>query len=284
MLKCILFLLSKYYFNLASERMNEIAEKVEAGEKNVRLLMWKISEDVELGKVDKEGTLFITDEPQMFNQLCNMNFHVIALHHENNRTENFWGAKYAVEDIFALEFSSYDEAYRRLANIPWDIFETERLYVRESTIQDVEEFYRIYRNPSITYYMENLFPEQEAEIAYMKSYIEKIYGFYGFGLWTVILKETGQVIGRAGLSVREGYDLPELGFVIDEPLQKKGYGYEVCCGIIKYAKEELAFEELQALVDKNNKNSISLLEKLGFVYERDVIESERHYKLYIKTV
>ena len=124
--------------------------------------------------------------------------------------------------------------------------------------------------------------EKESEIAYMKSYIEQIYGFYGFGLWTVILKESGEIIGRAGLSVREGYEIPELGFVIGVPFQKKGYAYEVCEAILRYAREELAFEAVQALVDEKNESSLRLLKKLGFLFDRDVIESDRHYKLFVK--
>ena len=67
----------------------------------------------------------------------------------------------------------------------------------------------------------SLFPEKEAELAYMKAYISQIYGFYGYGLWSVLLKEEGRVIGRAGLSVREGYEFPELGFVIEAAYQKR---------------------------------------------------------------
>ena len=151
-------------------------------------------------------------------------------------------------------------------------------------MEDVDEFYRIYREPSITYYMENLFEQPDMEKAYIKNYIRQVYGFYGYGLWTVLLKETGQVIGRAGLSVRDGYELPELGFVIETSQQRKGYAYEVCKAILNYTKEELQFGAVQALVQEENKASVSLLNRLGFTYREKVYEEGTDYLLYVKTL
>ena len=118
----------------------------------------------------------------------------------------------------------------------------------------------------------------------MRAYIDQIYGFYGYGLWTVLLKDTGEVIGRAGLSVREGYDTPELGFVIDVLHQRQGYGYEVAAAILRYAREQLEFHKVQAMVKEGNLVSQRLLAKLGFVFERDVEESGRGYKLFVRKI
>ena len=289
MMKYILFLLTEYYYEIACLRRKEILERAGAGGAVVTLQKLNLcsveeackrlsaKENISLGEI-----LALTDDPLCLQQLLDKGCFAIAIYHEMNADQVFSGARYAVEDIFSLEYRSYEEAFCRLAGLPWSILKTERLWVRESMVSDVVDFYRIYQDPSITYYMKDLFPEKESEIAYMKSYIEQIYGFYGFGLWTVILKESGEVIGRAGLSVREGYEIPELGFVIDVPHQKKGYAHEVCEAILQYAREELAFEEVQALVDEKNENSLRLLKKLGFVFDRDVIESDRHYKLFIK--
>ncbi len=229
----------------------------------------------------KEEVLFVTDSRRMFDFLQDAGCYSIAFYHEKNKQVFFDGALYAVEDIGQLSLKSYEEAYRRLASIPWDILETKRLKVRESTVEDVEDFYRIYATPSITRYMEDLFNDPDEERVYMEEYIKQFYGFYGFGMWTVIHKETGKVIGRAGLSVREGYELPELGFVIEVPFQGKGLACEVCQGILGYAKEELLFDKVQALVEPENEASLRLLEKLGFEFAQKVREAGREYLLYI---
>lgn len=279
MLKYIVFCLSEKYCEALGDDREKMAAEVSAH--HVKMIF---SCRQESGNYPKEETLVITDLAQRFAFYREKGWYVIALYHEENRREQFAGARYGVEDVELLEYESYDEAYRRLAGIPWNILETKRLWVRESTVEDVEDFYRIYSDPSITCYIEDLYREREEEQAYMKAYIDKIYGFYGFGLWTVLLKESGQIIGRAGLSIREGYDLPELGFVIDVEHQRQGYGLEVCRGILSYAERKLEFDRVQALADENNVRSLHLLGKLGFEFERSVSGFDRHYKLYVKTL
>lgn len=290
MLKCVVFPVTEYYYGCLLEKKDIIeAEllpygislaimKEGAGGNENRYFPDELCKD----KYLKNELLFITDSPETLKQLQSDGFYSIALYHEENKEAVFPNTLYAVEDVEQLNFKSYDEVYRRLAGLPWDILETEHLKIRESTLSDVEDFYRIYKEPSVTYYMEDLFQNPEEEKAYMTAYIRQMYGFYGFGMWTVLLKETGGVIGRAGLSVREGYDLPELGFVIDVPHQGKGYAYEACSAVLDYAKKELLFEKIQALVKKENEASDHLLRKLGFRYERDIVEKNQEYKLMIK--
>ena len=164
---------------------------------------------------DREHFLAVTDSSVVLHRLLAKGYYTIALYHETNHSEDFSGTPYAVEDLFSMTYDSYEKAYERLAGLPWQILKTPHLTLRESTVSDVEDFYRIYQDPSITKYMEKLFPDRDEERSYMKDYIQKIYGFYGFGLWSVIHTVTGTVIGRAGLSVREGYEIPELGFVTE---------------------------------------------------------------------
>ena len=234
MLKYIWLWLSLSYYEEIAGNIQKIQDQLL--DKAVSLRIEKIPPEREEAEAfcreaaeKREELLLLTDSPEWFSLLYDRGLYVLAVYHPGNRGGAFPQARYAVEDLLSLEYTSYDEAYRRMAHLPWNILETERLKVRESTLEDVDDFYEIYQEPSITYYMEDLFPQKEAETAYMKAYIDQIYGFYGYGLWTVIHKESGKVIGRAGLSLREGYELPELGFVIAVPFQGKGYGYEVFC-------------------------------------------------------
>jgi RimJ/RimL family protein N-acetyltransferase len=80
--------------------------------------------------------------------------------------------------------------------------------------------------------MEPLYEEVDEERAYARDYIEKVYAFYDFGIWTVVEKTSGEVIGRAGICYREGYEDPELGFMIGVPWQGKGLATEVCRAVL----------------------------------------------------
>ncbi len=230
---------------------------------------------------DKENTLFVTDEEETLQALKQNGYYAIALLHGGNKEQDLSAALYAITDIEELTFDSFAMAYMRLSGKPWTIMETKRCVIREMTVEDVDAFYQIYKEPSITFYMEDLFEEPEEEREYTREYIKKIYSFYGYGLWSIVGKESETVIGRAGISWREGFDIPELGFVIAVPYQHKGYAYEVCRAILDYGKEELGFDKVQALIKKNNEASIGLCTRLGFVRTDSVEDKGKEYERYV---
>ena len=225
----------------------------------------------------EKGTLYITDNALWQKRLYEEKLPVIIYLHEENREENFMLAEYAIERIAEIELESLELAYLRLTGQPWTIITTNRCVIRETTTNDIDSFYEIYQEPSITEYMEDLYADKDAEIAYIQDYIKNVYRFYGYGMWTVLKKTDGKVIGRAGISWREGFDIPELGFVIGVPWQRQGYAYEVCQAILDYGKKELGFTSFQALVMVGNEKSRILCEKLGFAYEKTVEVDEVEY-------
>lgn len=233
----------------------------------------KLPEEAEMGE-----TLYITDSASWQKRLRERKLPVIIYLHEENREESFMLAEYAIERIEEIEYESLELAYLRLTGQPWTILKTERCIVRETATDDVDSFYEIYREPSITEYMEGLYEDRDAEVAYVQDYIRNVYRFYGYGMWTILEKKNGKIIGRAGLSWREGYDLPELGFVIGVPWQRQGYAYEVCLAILAYGRQELGFPSFQALIAEGNEKSLRLCEKLGFAYQETVEEGGMEYK------
>ena len=221
--------------------------------------------------------LYVTDDPKVAGELKSKGEAVLIYLHEGNKEQDFAGFLYAVEDPDNLNPEYALKVYQRMKGLPWDILQTERCLIRETTPEDVDDFFRIYSDPEITRYMENLYPEPEQEKQYIRDYIEKIYTFYEFGVWTVVQRDSGTVIGRAGFAYREGYDEPELGFIIGVPWQHQGYAEEVCRAILEYGWERLEFTCVQAMVEPRNEASLRLCEKLGFVAEETVEAGERVY-------
>lgn len=222
-------------------------------------------------------TLFITDNAACQMLIKSNKLPVIVYMHNENRNERFSHAEYAIEQIEDVEYESLKLAYLRLTGQPWTILTTDRCEVRETTINDADSFYEIYKEPSITRYMEDLYNDKAAEVAYIQDYIKNVYAFYGYGMWTVLEKSSGEVIGRAGISWREGFDVPELGFVIAVPYQHQGYAYEVCLAILEYGKTELGFSCIQALVMSENESSKALCRKLGFKYSGQLVVDNVKY-------
>lgn len=234
-----------------------------------------------MGLTDRETALYLTDIPQLASMLAAGHYPVIAYIHEGNRNTPLLHVKYVIEGFEDVDAQYFIRIYQRLTGQPWHILDTVRCRIRETTVEDVDAFYEIYHETSVTRYMEDLFADRDREIQYIRDYSEKVYAFYGFGMWTVLLKETGEVIGRAGISMREGCDDPELGFVIGVPWQRQGLAEEVCRAILWYAEEELHFGRVQALVHPENSPSARLLEKLGFVYNGEVASGGQAYSYYL---
>ncbi len=218
--------------------------------------------------------LYITDCRKTLMQLTEEGFAVAVYLHEGNRQEDLSAARYAFEEPDSLDAEYVERIYRRYRDIPWDILETERCFLRETVPDDVDAFYEIYSAPEMTRYTEDLYESKISERAYIREYIEKIYHYFEFGVWTVVLKETGEIIGRAGLNVREGYDMPELGYVIGRPWQGKGVATEVCRGILEYAASVFGFERIMTLIQAENEKSLHIAKRLGFRMQEAVTRKE----------
>ena len=185
------------------------------------------------------------------------------------------GTRYAVESLAELDIGYLERVRRRYNHIPWDIGETERCLIRELSLSDLPALYELYDKPGMTDYVEPLY-DYETELEYQKAYIENMYGFYEYGMWLVFSKETGELIGRAGLEHNE------MGYMIAPELWNRGYAMEVCRFIIDYARENTDFEELYCRIDERNEASVRLAKKLGFVRngqignERNTDELDRY--------
>lgn len=234
---------------------------------------------IEINTPELKGVLYVTDDPSEAERLRDSGEAVLVYFHDGNRDRDFSGFTFGVEDPEQLEDEYVERVYRRLKGLPWNILETERCLIRETTPEDVEDFFRIYSDPAVTKFMEGLYPDKEQEKEYIREYIKQVYTFYEFGVWTVVEKCSGSVIGRAGFSYREGYDDPEIGFIIGVPWQRRGYGEEVCRGILEYGRTVLGFDKVQALVETENAASLNLCDKLGFRAVQELGMRERDYFL-----
>lgn len=207
----------------------------------------------------------ITSDPKKAMYYSSNNIPFVVCLNEENKGMTFPNGAYCFENPHDIDDDCLERVYRRFMGIPWDILETDRLSVREIAVSDVPRLYELYKASSITEYMEPLYENIEQEIEYTKDYINKVYRFYGYGMWVILERESRLVIGRVGLENKEGFDGLELGFMLGVEYQHKGYAYEACKAVLDYAKEELGQTKICAYVDENNVQSIRLCVKLGFV-------------------
>lgn len=188
--------------------------------------------------------------------------------HDGNKEESMSQIPYAITDFDGIDYAYLCNIAKRFYHIPWTILQTRRCVLREMTEDDLDALYEVYRDPEVSKYTENLYEDREKERTYIRDYIEQVYRFCGLGIWVIVLKETNTIIGRAGLAWRDGYDTPEIGFVIAKDYQRQGYAFEVCDSILQYCKE-MDFKTIRVLYQKENVASEKLCKKLGFEVKRE---------------
>lgn len=93
---------------------------------------------------------------------------------------------------------------------------------------------------------------------------------FGFSLYCCVKKSNGEAIGISGLIKREGIEFPEVGFAFLSKHCQQGYGFESAEAVIKYATTQLLLKHLQAICSPDNKASIVLLSRLGFIFNKNI--------------
>ena len=242
-------------------------DKVKRLEKEVRNLNFlEVHSFEQLDMLHSEECLWITGRKAYIQMAKERNIAVLG--YQGAGMAEFLPVEYVVMDAAGIEETYLRRVFWRFHDLPWEILETKRCLVREFAMEDLDALFALYAKPGMTDYVEPLYSYEE-EAAYQKAYIRHRYRYYGYGMWLVFDKESGQLIGRAGLEDRdypEGTTM-ELGYMIAPEYQRKGYATEVCRAILTYAKEELEAESLNCLVDEKNVPSVRLVEKLGFTYK-----------------
>jgi RimJ/RimL family protein N-acetyltransferase len=211
-----------------------------------------------------EPRLYLSDDPKELISLTSEGHFAVPVLTDKNRDADFSSYKYIVSDPDNIDHDSYVKIWQRYASLPWHILDSDRLTVREMCPSDLDDLYHLYKDKSVTRFMEDLFPDPADELQYIHNYIKNVYSYWNFGTWNVYKKDSGELVGRAGFNYRPDYEEPELGFMIGAAYQRQGYAFEVCKAILDYGFNELEFSSVQAMADRENTASVSLLKKLGF--------------------
>ena len=210
------------------------------------------------------GVLAVTDDAGAARELKKLGLAVTGYQAEGEPLTHF-SVNYVVSELAMVEDDYFNLIYMRAHNIPLLIACTERTIIREMTADDLPAMYELYSDEAVAKWVEPLY-EYEKELEFTKAYIENVYSFYGYGLWLVFDRKTGELIGRAGISVREidGEKRCELGYIIRGDRQRQGMGFEVSTAVMEYAADCLMIDELWLCIEKDNTASIGLGKKLGF--------------------
>src|SRR4029453_13170733 len=86
---------------------------------------------------------------------------------------------------------------------------------------------------------------------------------YGYGLFSILLKETGELIGDCGLEKMEREGAAELGYDFRSDFWNQGYATEAALAVREYAFDVLDLPQLISLIRVGNLASKRVAEKAG---------------------
>ena len=135
------------------------------------------------------------------------------------------------------------------------IVETSRLILREMTDDDFDALYRVLADSDIMQHYPYTF--DEARVRNWIARNRERYRIFGFGLWAVILKETGTFIGDCGISLQpiNGQWLPEVGYHINKAYWRQGYASEAAAACIRLAFERFQYPAVYSYMNAANEPS-----------------------------
>lgn len=137
------------------------------------------------------------------------------------------------------------------------MIETEWLILREFTIEDLGALYAVMSDPITMQHNPHSF-DRERVRGWIERNIER-YRVFGFGLWAVTLKETGELIGDCGVTMQpiHGVIKPEIGYHIRRDQWRKGYGSEAARACRDWAFEHTPFGVIYSYMKHTNVGSYS---------------------------
>ena len=121
------------------------------------------------------------------------------------------------------------------------IIETDRLFMRKMTYDDIPSLNKILQDAKTMYAYEHAFSDEEV-VSWLEKQM-KNYETYGFGLFGMILRETGEFIGQCGITMQDfsGKSVPEIGYLLNRDFWHNGYATEAALAMKKYAFDVLSF-------------------------------------------
>ncbi|WP_394913992.1 GNAT family N-acetyltransferase [uncultured Robinsoniella sp.] len=231
---------------------------------------WGVVTQVDVLNIDSEPTLMITNTVINAEKAKSAGIPCVFYDTAGNAT-GIYGVDMVVEGLEEIDSAFLIGIYNRHYKIPSVIAGTSRLLIRETVPDDTDALYEIYKDQEIVRFLTPLAEDVNEQREILDTYFTYMYGLYGYGMWTVVEKSSGQMIGRVGFEngELEGAGIVELGYLIGTAWRKQGYAYEAVSAVLEYGKNVLGFGEVYIRTKSENLVSCAFAGKAGFQLIKD---------------
>ena len=156
------------------------------------------------------------------------------------------------------------------------ILSTERLYLREMEPSKFEALGAMLQDKEVMYAYEHAFSDEEAW-DWLNRQISR-YQSDGFGLWGMIQKTTGQLIGQCGLTWQDfnGKQVLEVGYLLRKDCWRRGYATEAAIACKEYAFDVLHAGEVYSIIRDTNTASQNVARRNGMKIVGQLVKHYYH--------
>ncbi|MDA3887491.1 MAG: GNAT family N-acetyltransferase [Allgaiera sp.] len=146
------------------------------------------------------------------------------------------------------------------------VIETDRLILRGPEGGDFDAFTKFYASERSTMNGGPLDPPQA-----WRAFATAIghWTLRGYGMWSLVERSSGALVGRVGLWYPGGWPEPELGWTLYDGFEGRGLAQEAALAARSYAYDMLGLGPLISVIAPDNLRSIALARRLGATHERD---------------
>ncbi len=141
------------------------------------------------------------------------------------------------------------------------VLRTERLVLRPPERADLDGWAAFSADPGAMRFLGG--PIGRAEAWRSLAYIAGCWSLQGFGLFSIVLRGTGEWIGRAGPNHPEGWPAPEIGYGLLPAHQGRGYAREAVLAAAAFAFDTLRWPAIAHVIDPDNAASIAVARSIG---------------------
>lgn len=159
-------------------------------------------------------------------------------------------------------------------------FETARLRAERSSLAYLELYVPLDQDERVAVWLGGV--STPAEVEQRLALELEHWAEHGYGRWALFDRETGEFVGRGGLRLIEieGKAEVELGYAIVAERWGQGLATELSEAAVRIGFDDLGLREIVAFTLPDNLRSRRVMEKAGFLYEREFEWRDRPHVLY----
>jgi RimJ/RimL family protein N-acetyltransferase len=165
------------------------------------------------------------------------------------------------------------------------IIETERLIIKPISIDDAPFIFDLLTSES---WIKNIGDRGVKTVEDARKIIQERYikhnETHGFGVYAVKLKTDNQAIGICTLMKKPYLDNVDIGYAFLDYFNGSGYALEATKAVYEYAKTDLGLPRIVAATLESNERSQHLLGKLGFHFEKKIIEAGEELMIFADVI